>query len=252
MAEPLEIIVISLRESTQRRARAAAQLNAAGVAWRFQDAIKGAELPALPPEYHRARRLQLEGFDLNPAEIGCFLSHRQAWQACFKSQRPMLILEDDFRLKQNLTEVLAEVCDCLPHFDVLRLQGIDTTYKYHVLKKFTRDQLVRHHRDPLGTTAYVLQPAAAKRLLKKSVRFHEAVDDFMGGYWRHRLKILSIFPFPIGSDGSPSTVQNFGKPSLPLNSLKKLLTKLHKLPVSAARRLHWLGLRLALCRRWPE
>lgn len=240
LMEPIDIIVISLRESTARRARAVEQLQASGLTWRFQDAIKGADLPALPVEYDQNRRYQLEGNDLNPGEIGCFMSHREAWKMCVKTQKLMLILEDDFQFQETPADVLSGVFENLPHFDVLRLQGGILTYKYKVLKDYGKTKLVRHYRDPHGTTAYVLKPAAAKKLLERSRKFFECVDIYLGNYGAHRLRVLSLFPYPVTGDKSPSTIQFSAKSAPRLNLGRKWLMKLRRLPQSARKRFYEL------------
>ena len=197
MINTFDTIVISLRTSVERRARVLQQFTARPFPWNFQDAIHGASLPSFPEEYDRRKHLQFFGLDMIPGQIGCFLSHREAWKKCVATQKLTLVLEDDFQFQQELSEVLPIVFDNLAHFDVLKLQGIREGWKYKALKNYGKNQLVRHYHDTFGLTAYFVKPEAAKVLLEKSSRFHAHGDDFIGHDWIHRLKILCVLPYPV-------------------------------------------------------
>jgi len=59
------------------------------------------------------------GDDIKPGAIGCFLSHRRAWQALIDSGQPRaLICEDDARISEPLDR-LAGIADGLGEFDIL-------------------------------------------------------------------------------------------------------------------------------------
>src|SRR5665213_2137702 len=150
MALQFEIIVISLKKSAARRAQAAAQLDASGFDWKFLDAVDGGDLNEFPAEYDREAQLRNYGYDLNPGQLGCFLSHREAWKKCVASQKLTLVLEDDFEFQQKLSDVLPLVEQFLPEFDMLRLQGTEPQWKYKVLRIYGENQLVKHYYDPFG------------------------------------------------------------------------------------------------------
>jgi glycosyl transferase family 25 len=233
-----EIIVISLRTSVERRVQVAWQLDATPFSWSFQDAVHGASLPSFPEEYDRGKHLRLLGFDMIPGQIGCFLSHRQAWKKCLQTQKLTLILEDDFQFRQELSEVLPIVFDSLPHFDVLKLQGHQEGWKYKVLKDYGKNQLVKHYHDTFGVAAYFVKPESAKILLEKSNRFHAHVDDFFGHDWIHGLKILCVLPYPVKPSGQPTTIGRFDITKRKLSRTKKLLIKFRRLPRSFAKRFY--------------
>lgn len=231
-----EITVISLARSLERRARAARQLDALPFPWSFQDAIDGAAMTSLPEEYDRRERLRLFGFEMIRGQIGCFLSHREAWKKCVASQKLMLVLEDDFLFQRELSEVLPVVFDSVPYFGVLRLQGLKDGSKYKVLKDYGECKLVDHYHDTFGTTAYFIKPEGAKVLLEKSSRFYCHVDDFFGHDWIHRVKILSVLPYPVVPNGMRSTIGSYDQETCRLTKTQKWLTKIIKLPRSVAKR----------------
>jgi|GEM_PF-443991 len=240
MTKPFDIVVISLRNSTERRAQAARQLEATPFLWSFQDAVHGASLPSFPEEYDRSKHLRLHGFDMIPGQIGAFLSHRQAWKKCVETQKLTLILEDDFQFHQKLSEVLPIVFDNLPHYDVLKLQGLREGWQHKVLKDYGKNQLVKHYHDTFGLTAYFIKPESAKVLLEKSRRFHAHGDDFIGHDWIHRLQVLCVLPYPVKPSGQPTTIGRFDIKDGKLSRSQKLLIKLRKLPRSLAKKCYRL------------
>ncbi len=238
MVKMIEIIVISLPASSERRAQAVRQLDRTQFSWGFQDAINGAALTSFPEEYDRSKRLRHCGFDMIPGQIGCFLSHRQAWRKCLQTQKLTLVLEDDFQFQQEPSEVLPIALDSLPQYDILRLQGLKDGQKYKVLKNYGKNKLAQYYHDTFGTTAYFLKPAAAKVLLDKSDRFHAHVDEFFSHDWIHRLRILSILPYPVKPSGMPSTIACTDNPKKKLSITEKWLAKIRKLPRSTAKRFY--------------
>ena len=235
-----DIIVISLRTSVERRVRVAHQLDSTPFTWIFQDAVHGASLPSLPEEYDRKKRLRLWGYDMRPGNLGCFLSHRQVWKKCVETQRLTLVLEDDFEFQQPLAEVLPIVLDNLPHFDVLRLQGLRLNEKFKVIKDYGKNRLVQHYYHTFGTTAYFIKPEAAKRLLEKSNSFHANVDDFFGHDWVHRIKSLCLLPYPVKPNGMQTTIGGFVGEADKFSRGKKLRLKLRRLPRSFAKKFYRL------------
>ncbi|MFP6248560.1 glycosyltransferase family 25 protein [Helicobacter pylori] len=59
--------------------------------------------------------------ELLPQEFGCYLSHYFLWKECVKTNRPIVILEDDVTLESNFMQALE---DCMKSpFDFVRLYG---------------------------------------------------------------------------------------------------------------------------------
>jgi glycosyl transferase family 25 len=246
MANQVDIVVISLRESCQRRIKSAEQLDSTKLSWSFFDAVDGRKLP-LPAEYDRRARLKYSGVDMVPGQIGCFLSHRECWKKCVQTQRLMLVLEDDFHFQQDLAEVMPIAMKTMANWDILRLQGVCSKNKYKVLENFGRNQLVKHYHDSFGTTAYLVKPEIAKILLAKSVQFHAHIDDFFSHDWIHRLNILSILPYPVKPSGDPTTIGSCDDDEN--NRLcwrEKWRTKLFKLPRSVDKRFYRMRTFLSL------
>ena len=232
--EPVEIIVLSLVRSTERRVEAAKQLDATGLPWSFLDAVDSSKMPPFPPEYDERKHLRYYGCPIPVGQIGCFLSHRLAWEKCVRTNRLAVIFEDDFRLEQNLANVIALAQQHTASFDVLKFQGLKADCPYHVVKHCEGGQLVRHQRDPLGATGYIVKPAAAKVLLEKSRHFHAPVDDFIFHDWIHGLEIISLLPYPVNPSGQRSTISHHVGETL--SRRQKFIVRFYRLPRSVRKR----------------
>ena len=108
--------------------------------------------------------------------IGCFLSHRAAWQRCAESDQPLLVLEDDVcpavGFAQKLRAALTELPTLDPKWDVLLVGALGCVHPRH---RYGANLIVgaaagglRYPRvlsatisvplRPMGTHAYVLSP----------------------------------------------------------------------------------------------
>ncbi|MEH6785313.1 MAG: glycosyltransferase family 25 protein [Alcanivorax jadensis] len=149
---------------------------------------------------HQKSRALL-GRDLSCGEIGCFLSHRAAWQIAAASDRPSLILEGDAELNLNSRNVCEMLSDrnsgwelamlyyskCIP--SVWHQQRLDSTFR---LAKFA-------NRRAYCLAAYMLTPAGARKLAELSKSFYLPADDFVSGGWiRKDLDMFAVVPEAAG------------------------------------------------------
>jgi len=199
--------VISLNRSIERRQRTELALNEFGLKWQFLDAVDGNELKLPISAYDPKQGKRLIGFELKSGEIGCFLSHRHAWLECVRKNRPTLVLEDDFLIEPHFKNVLEIAFGAYQDWDLLRLQGISEV-PHELLSQYGDIKFVHNFGDPLGTTAYIIKPTAAKILIDKSNTFLEPVDHFIENYRKHELVITAVNPYPISNFGKESTIEN--------------------------------------------
>ena len=141
--------------------------------------------------------------------IGCFLSHRAAWQRCVQSGKPLLILEDDVcpaaGFASKLCAALAELPTLDPNWDVLLVGALGCIhprhrYGMHLIVGAAAGGL-RYPRvlsaaisiplRPMGTHAYVLSPAGARTLLALCPRANFHVDVAAWGETSLRLYLAS-------------------------------------------------------------
>ncbi len=193
---PLQILVISLKHSKDRQAKVAAEMAKTTLEWRFLEAVDGSKLDLATVSYDGPKVKRLLGFELTPKEIGCYLSHMKAWQACVDSNQPTLILEDDFIVQPHLEAVLKTLVDGYQNWQIVRLQALCDSRTSQVAD-FGQYQLVKNADDPLGATAYLIKPSSAKLLLENSIDIYEPLDHFIEHHEKHGLTMLAVKPYPI-------------------------------------------------------
>lgn len=218
---PIQVFVISLERSKERRAKVAEQLNKTGIEWKFLDAVDGYALPAMPPSYQKAKVKRLQGYELTPGEVGCFLSHIKAWELCVQNQLTTFVFEDDFLVNSNLEDVIDDLLVNADQWNLVRLSGIYET-NHEILMQRSGYALVKNLGEPCGTAAYMVQPEAAKILLGNATDIYEPVDHYLEHHTKHGLTCLAAKPYPVGLAHSKSTITD--RPGRkPVKGLRKTL-----------------------------
>jgi len=241
----ISVEVISLPESEARRTSVARQLDPTGLSWSFFDAIKPSTMATPPAEYDARKRQSFTGYPMSEGEVGCFLSHRAVWRKIVSRQRPCLVLEDDFTIAEgtDLAGLLALISPHLARFGFIRLHGIFPVRSKPVIQ-LAGLAIVKTRGDPAGTLAYLITPAAAKRLLEASASFFVPVDDFLAWGWRHRQGIFSLHPYPIRDAAVlPGAIRDRAKPRL--SRAAKLRREIYRTPIGIRKSLdillrYWL------------
>jgi glycosyl transferase, family 25 len=116
---------------------------------------------------------------LAPAEIGCVLSHRKAWQAMLdQGLEHALFLEDDMRLSPLLPAFLKDADDLAMPFDILRLETrLDRV-------RLSRDatalscgvELRRFFSLQFGFGGYIMRASCARRFMSDPRLFEFPID----------------------------------------------------------------------------
>ena len=227
LKRPLQTLVISLEQSLSRREQAAIELSKTNLEWRFLDAVDGRKL-SYPIPYYRANIVKkLLGFELTPNEIGCFLSHRAAWESCIATQTPTLVFEDDFLLLPHFEECIEQLLSHLDDWQIVRLQALLETPS-DKLKSFDQFDLVQNHADPLGATAYLIQPAAAKILVAFSEQIYEPLDHFLEHHTKHGQLTLAAKPYPVDITKVVSTIADRPNDRKPIKGFAKNIRSFYR------------------------
>jgi glycosyl transferase family 25 len=222
----LQVFVISLERSTERRRRVEEQLSQTGIQWQFLNAVDGYALPSMPLSYKQSKVKRLQGYELTPGEIGCFLSHIKAWELCVQNNVATLIFEDDFLVGKNLEAVIDDLLSIADQWNLVRLSGIYET-NHQILQKRSTFDLVKNLGEPCGTAAYMIQPAAARILLENAADIYEPVDHYLEHYSKHGLHCLAAKPYPIGLAHTKSTITD--RPGrLPVKGLRKTFRSIYR------------------------
>lgn len=224
--QALSVRVISLKRSSERRERVQRELSHFFLEWQFLDAVDGFALQELPKSYDQVKVARLQGHALTPGEIGCYLSHLEAWQQCVRENKPMLVFEDDFVVGPHLEAIITDLMACRSSWSLVRLSGIhetqDSTVKQHDLYRLAINQ-----GDACGTACYLIQPEAAQRLIQHSSELYEAVDHFIEHFSKHGVQMHAAKPYPVGLSHSKSTIVD-RRDKQPVKGSKKLLRSIYR------------------------
>lgn len=204
----IQVLVISLAGSDARQQKVRTELDKTSLPWRFLDAVRGSTLTSNPKEYNPAKVRGLLGFELTPNELGCYLSHKKAWQECVDKNAPTIIFEDDFCLLPHFESAIQFLIDNPEKWNAVRLQGLSDVpqEKIQSIEGVEDISLVRNKGDAVGATAYLLKPSAAQTLLDASRDIYEPLDHFLEHRLKHRLDFLAISPYPVDITGVQTTI----------------------------------------------
>ena len=104
---------------------------------------------------------------LKNTEVACYYSHRSAWNKVIKTDRPVLILEDDALLSQCVPKLLKLFSD-KKDVDLINLE---VRGRKKFVSKIGEDimcnsKLFRLYQDRTGAAGYILWPSGAKKLIQ--------------------------------------------------------------------------------------
>jgi glycosyl transferase family 25 len=226
----VHIVVISLKDSRDRQARVAAEMAKTPFAWEFLEAVDGRVLDLSSVPYAGAKVRRLLGFELTPKEIGCYLSHMAAWRACVAKDVPTLVFEDDFQIEPHFATVLETLVNSPVHWEIVRLQAL-CACSHQDMEVFQDFKLVRNGSDPLGATAYLVNPSSAQRLLDASKEIYEPLDHYIEHYEKHGLTMLAVIPYPVTvTDPTRQTSTITDRPDRqPTRGMRKLGRSLYRM-----------------------
>ncbi|MGS1093817.1 glycosyltransferase family 25 protein [Aquamicrobium terrae] len=194
----MKVYYINLDRSPERRAWFTQQAEALGLDLVRVPAVDGRELPA--GELDHWRQLSEGNKILSRGEIGCFLSHRKAWEAVLAAQEKWaFIAEDDIHFSRNAAAFL---CDDSWIPAQAGLIKAETDLRRHEFSPTSwptpfGHELRRLKSTHLGAGGYLLTPEAASHLLAFTEHRCEAVDGllFAMNYMKeHQLEAWQILP----------------------------------------------------------
>jgi glycosyl transferase, family 25 len=189
-------LVISLANAEDRRRELVPRMEAAGLDYRFIDAVLGKALSA-----HEVRRAAPNLFmpryarDLTPGEIGCSLSHKLALETFLRSgEETALILEDDAAVPPNIRAVISEIAHGLPSdWGLLKLGGTGSVRgRFH--SKTSCGSVINTATATLDSHAYVVSRIGAERLLRRLLPIVFPYDVFLRDVHTHGATTFELVP----------------------------------------------------------
>ncbi len=156
-------------------------------------------------------------FKLGLGEVGCFLSHRKAWQAILdKGLEAGLVIEDDVEMDRVVfTEALelarANIADCgVIQFQVRQIKDPGPVIAMHNDVQLTRPAVV-----PLRASCTLYSRSAVKQLLGQTERFDRPIDTYVQMHWVTGIRPGLAIPSGVHDKGQEiggTTIQARNKP----------------------------------------
>jgi glycosyl transferase family 25 len=195
----MRTFVINLKQSQDRRAHIAAQLDSLGVQYEFFEAIEGPFGITFFSSYDERRYLANTGRVASPTEAACFASHASLWKRCAASGAPIVVLEDDAAISPSFPEALRVAERSISQYGFIRLQKDESPLgSQHVestpVERHGALTLSYCKRVPFGAMAYAISPKVATRFLAKSAVLTGPVDLFIKKFWEHGQPVYALEP----------------------------------------------------------
>ncbi len=160
----MKALVINLDSATERMAFQTTQLNNFNIHFQRLPAYKiNDNQDQIYQTYYNTWQRPL-----SVSEVSCFFSHKSAWDIIVTENQPMLILEDDAWLADNvpcILEKLEELSDI--EYVTLEVTGSNRKKLLNITssQEICESKLLRLFQGRSGAGGYVLWPAGAKKLL---------------------------------------------------------------------------------------
>lgn len=193
----MKTYIINLKSSTDRKEYMEQIMDSISAVfdYTFIEAVNGKDMSdeEVSFEFDQTRAMKMYGRELRRGEIGCTLSHKRCAKMLLDSDEPYaLFLEDDLIWREE--EKLPSLVDSLDK--VLRTEKptivlLSGDYWYTRLSPLTGQFKIASVRDAVCTQSYVINRAAAQRLLDLG-NWHVADD-----WWaikKQGIQLKAIFP----------------------------------------------------------
>jgi len=167
-ASTLPIHVISLRRSVARRQCIARQLTSQGISFSFLEAVDGSALQNSLRSWVSPLSRLVKGCAFTPGQVGCWLSHRLAWEAAARAPDGVaLILEDDAVIGGGFLAELHAIEKATRTFEVVQLSFTCVPgRKFHPIADGSGHRVIgRIFGKANGGGAYLVRSAGARKLL---------------------------------------------------------------------------------------
>ncbi|WP_100914058.1 glycosyltransferase family 25 protein [Pseudoalteromonas spongiae] len=201
-----KVFLINLDKSTERLKKSSERLAAQNIQFERIQAIDGTKLTDTEIQAHYSSQLNSKQYyrNLGYGEIGCFLSHRLAWQKIVEQKlHYAIVLEDDFQLAGDLSAVFSTIESLKFDWQLLKLAAYQNRTRPIKATKQVNEQfdLVLHKKPLTGCCAQAITYHAAKQLLAITEQFGCPVDTQIQRTWQTGVSVYSLMPFMIEQDG---------------------------------------------------
>jgi glycosyl transferase family 25 len=205
MSKQPPIFLINLDQSTERLQKSAARLKEQEVEFERISGVYGKALSDIDLIKNYQPLLNKVKFyrPLGKGEIGCYMSHRKAWQAIVDGKHPYaIVMEDDFRLVGDLHEVFDTIENLDFDWQLIKLAAYENRTRPIAFSHSLNDKfdLVVHKKAMTGCCAQAISYQGAKALLEATEYFARPVDTDIQHIWETKVPVYSLLPYYIEQD----------------------------------------------------
>ncbi|MBV9222171.1 MAG: glycosyltransferase family 25 protein [Methylobacteriaceae bacterium] len=208
MDQKISVFLINLDSSADRLRHMQSELDRVDLSFERVPGILASALPASLREYFCDGAGAIVA-PLKLGEVGCFAAHLSVHRRLAEANEDglaALILEDDAKLPDNLTDILSSLLRTLPpQWDVVRLSNPPKRAYVPIARVDGQHQLVRYSKIPNFATAYLLSASGARKLVRPGLRVH-AFDEYLRRPWLNGLDTFGVVPAPITENVFQSTI----------------------------------------------
>lgn len=195
--------IIHLERAVARRPQAVLVAQSLPVTAELLPAVDGRSLSheAITAVVRRTIHQPRYPFKLRPSEVGCFLSHRLAWQSILDDGIDAgLVTEDDIAVASpDFQEVIRAAFSAIQPDEVIRFPMPSRTRGEGgtVARTLGGVRFLEPSLPNLGMQMQLVGREAARRMLEASSTFDRPVDSFQQMRWIHGARVLSARPVVI-------------------------------------------------------
>ncbi|KZN39161.1 hypothetical protein N474_10400 [Pseudoalteromonas luteoviolacea CPMOR-2] len=205
MSKQPPIFLINLDQSADRLEKSANRLAEQNITFERISGVYGKSLPDNEINKHYNSQLNRQRFyrELGKGEIGCYFSHRKAWQTIIDRKLDYaIVLEDDFRVVGNLHNVFETLASLKFEWQLIKLAAYENRERPIEFKHALNDEfdLVVHKKAMTGCCAQAITYEGAKALLKATDQFGRPVDTDIQHIWETSVPVYSMMPYYIEQD----------------------------------------------------
>lgn len=214
-SDGIQAFIIHLTRAEARRPQVDRIRAACPVPVRVIEAVDGRALTAAEIEavYSRSSlHAPRYPFELTVGEIGCFLSHRKAWQMIVENDlQAGLVIEDDVEINAEAFGSALKLARVhVGAHGIVQFQVRDVANPGAVVAVDGEVCLARPAQVPLRASCTLYTPLAAQRLLDQTKRFDRPVDTYVQMHWLTGLRPCIAIPSGVcdnGNDIGGTTIQ---------------------------------------------
>lgn len=208
--QKIRCYLINLDRSTDRLAVMTQRLEKAGLPWQRISAVEGRKL-----DIESDRRVDIPGYQsrhgkrLNPAEVGCYLSHVDVMEEFLRQPELQwaVILEDDVDFSDDFHEIISSLLSHPDKWDMVKLSGFHSGSPGCTVKLSEKRSLAIMWSRMTGSAAYIVNRKAAATYVACLLPMSLPYDHVFDQGWKLGIKVRMVSPLPTELDPElPSTI----------------------------------------------